>query len=177
MHNELINGKGSVAVNLAHEQTRLFMSWQRAAVDERFLVCAETDPHITLIQGVAPDIDIDAVRAALQGQGAAVATVDSFIILREVQPGVDVIALRVHSADITKMRAKLTVAFGDTREDSEFVAHITLAYVRAESHKFLDGVQCESKQLLFDEVRVRNDDADDADTFPLNYEEADDDDD
>jgi 2'-5' RNA ligase len=175
VNSELINHRGSVAVNLATEQLRLFMAWQQAAVDERCLVRAETAPHVTLLQDAAPDIDLDAVRAAVRGQGATSATTSEFVVFKSHIPGVDILAMRINSDSLLQMHKKLENAFGDDSEKA-FAPHMTLALVKEGTHDFLNGLNTESRELLFDEVRVRNNDTQDDDTFPLNYEEAEDDD-
>lgn len=170
------NNTGSVSLNLATEQLRLFMAWQQAAVDERFLVRAVTRPHVTLVMGVDSDVDVDSVRAALRGQGAVSATAEEFAVFKNVHPGEDALVMLLRSAEVLSMHDKLEEAFGASRSEYEYRPHLTLAYVKADSHDFLNGLNTESRELLFDEVRVRNDNAQDAETFPLNYEEAEDDD-
>lgn len=176
MPEELINNKGSVSLNLASEQLRVFIAWQMAAVDERYLVRAVTRPHVTLVMGVDPDIDIDAVRAAIRDQGAVSATTSEFAVFKDTHPGEDAIVMLLHSPEVVKMHDSLERAFGASRSQYAFRPHLTLAYVKSGSHDFLNGLNTESVALFFDEVRVRNDNAHDDDTFPLNYEEDDDDD-
>ena len=137
------NEKGCLMGMIEGELAEKITSFAKKAIKEENLTGDkfETEPHITALYGFDPSFETSPLQSLLENQESISCSLGT--VSRFENPDCDVLKIEVHSPEMQRLHYGLKYSLSD---DSKFKnqiyhPHVTLAYVRKNTHRELDGHQ------------------------------------